>query len=94
MRKLFQWESKPNGNCPVQSHGWFLNHYFYFRSRGSMATIEFYKDKGDFYLIEPNIEFVLKLTNQYEAGWLSKRLCTFLIFKGCAMFLFKRKRSN
>lgn len=94
MKKLFQWESKPNGNCPVQSNGWFFNYYFYFRARGTQATIEFYKDKGDYYLYEPNIIFILKSTNQYEAGWLSKRLCKFLILKGCTMFIFKPKRSN
>jgi hypothetical protein len=92
--KLFKWESKPNGNCPVQSNGWFLNCYFYFRARGTRATIEFYKDKGDFYLVEPNMEFVLKSTNKYEAGWLSKKECKFLVFKGCFIFLFKHKRNQ
>jgi len=92
--RIFKWESKPSGNCPVQSNGWFLNYYFYFRARGTRATIEFYKNKGDFYLLEPNIEFVLKSTNQYEAGWLNKKLCKFLILKGCLMFLFNKKTAN
>lgn len=90
---FFKWESKPNGNCPVQSNGWCLNYYFYFRSRGEFATIEFYKDKGDFYLTEPIMFFRLKETQSYKAGWLSKRLCTILIFKGCLMFLFNLNKN-
>jgi len=91
MKRFFKWESKPNGNCPVQSNGWFLNYYFYFRARGEFATIEFYKDKGDFYTTDAVMAFYLKKTGEYQAGWLSKKLCAFLIFKGCLMFLLKPK---
>jgi len=91
MTRIFKWESKPSGNCPVQSNGWFLGYYFYFRARGIYATIEFYKDKGDFYLYEPKQRFFLKETKEYEAGWLGKKLCRFLIYKGCLMFLFKKR---
>ncbi len=94
MRKLFKWESKPSGNCPVQSNGWFLNYYFYFRSRGETASIEFYNDKGDYYYDEPLKRFILKRTNAYEAGWLSNRLCKFLILKGCLMFMFNNRNSE
>jgi len=90
MTIFFKWESKPNGNCPVQSNGWFLNHYFYFRARGSFAKIEFYKNKEDFWSHEPEERFFLKETKEYDAGWLGKKLCLFLIFKGCLMFLFKK----
>jgi hypothetical protein len=91
MKRFFKWESKPNGNCPVQSNGWFLNYYFYFRARGEFATIEFYKDKGEFYGDDCVMAFYLKKTKQYEAGWLSKRICKFLIYKGCIMILLKPK---
>ncbi len=93
-RKFFKWEIKPNGNCPVQAYGWFLNHYFYFRARGSRATIEFYNDKGDFYISEPTANFVLKETPEYVSGWLSKRTCKFLIFKGCFKFLISSTKQN
>jgi hypothetical protein len=89
MKRFFKWESKPSGNCPVQSNGWFLNYYFYFRARGEFAKIEFFRDKGDYFTTNPVITFYLKKTNKYEAGWLSKRLCKFLIYKGCLMFLLK-----
>lgn len=39
MVKIFKWEYKPSGNCPVQAEGWFLNYYFYFRARWSSVTI-------------------------------------------------------
>jgi hypothetical protein len=89
--KFFKWIYKPNGNCPVQSEGWFLGYYFYFRARWSTATIEFYRDKWDFELLNnPVAEYDLKETEEYKAGWLSKRICTFLIYKGCLKFLVKR----
>ena len=91
MKKLFKWEHKPSGNCPVQAEGWFLNYYFYFRARGTKATIEFYKDKGDFYIDEPIIGIELKETEEYQAGWLSKEVCTKLVYKGCFYFILRGK---
>lgn len=94
MKKIFKWIYKPNGNCPVQSEGWFLNYFFYFRARGNYATIEFYNNKEDFYIGDAVISWYLKETKQYDAGWLSKRVCYFLISKGCLRFLFYRIFSN
>ena len=92
MKRLFKWNYKPTGNCPVQSEGWVLNKYFYFRPRNKFATIEFYNSKEDFdsdNWIDPIASIKLKETDTYKAGWLSKRLCTFLIFKGCLKFALK-----
>lgn len=90
MKKLFKWEYKPSGNCPVQSEGWFLNYYFYFRARGHKATIEFYNDKGDFYIDEPLCYIELRETEGYQAGWLSEKECTKLIYKGCLIFILNK----
>lgn len=89
MVKIFKWEYKPSGNCPVQAEGWFLNYYFYFRARHSLATIEFYEDKGDFYIDEPIDYIELKETEKHQAGWLSEKECRRLIYKGCLLFIFK-----
>lgn len=95
MKRIFKWIYKPRGNCPVQSEGWFLGYYFYFRARHEFATIEFYNSKEDFELLNNTIaEYDLKETEEYKAGWLSKKECKFLVFKGCFIFLFKRKRSH
>lgn len=91
MKKLFEWEYKPSGNCPVQANGWFLGYYFYFRARWSQASIEFYKDKGDYELDIIKKSYILKETDSYLAGWLSNSVCKRLIFKGCLMFLFSLK---
>ncbi len=89
MRKIFKWEFQPSGNCPVQANGWFLGYYFYFRSRWSLATIEFYKDKGDYELDIVVGYFEIEETENYLAGWLSKSECKKLVYKGCFMFLRK-----
>jgi len=87
MKKLFKWEYKPSGNCPVQANGWFLGYYFYFRARWSLATIKFYKDKGDYEIDIIEAYFELKKTENYLAGWLPKSKCKWLIYKGCFLFL-------
>lgn len=89
MTKLFKWIYKPSGNCPVQAEGYFLGYYFYFRARHTQATIEFYKDETFFYKNNYIKRFILKTTPEYRAGWLSKRYCKWLIFKGCFLFLRK-----
>ena len=94
MEKLFKWEIKPNGNCPVQSSGWFMGYYFYFRARGSFAAIEFYKNKEEFYTSDALKSLNLKKTDDYKAGWLSKRFCKLLIYKGCLIFLLSYKSNN
>lgn len=89
---IIKWIYKPCGNCPVQSEGWFLDTtYFYFRSRGARATIEF---AGSEELWEKDIiekSYVLKTTKLYKAGWLSHRYCKWLIYKGCLMYLLNFK---
>ena len=87
MTKLFKWIYKPSGNCPVQAEGYFLGYYFYFRSRHTQATIEFYEDEVDWHIKSPIYRFTLKETDDYAAGWLSKHYCKWLIFKGCFLFL-------
>lgn len=82
-----QWISKPSGNCPVQADGYFLNHYFYFRSRWSRATIEFAECK--FAWQRDDLERVILLKSykdSYVAGWISNRYATYLIYKGCFLF--------
>lgn len=97
MKRFFEWIYKPSGNCPVQAEGYFLGYFFYFRARHEFATIEFYNKKEDFdgdAWTKPIADIVVKSTDKYVAGWLSKKECIFLVFKGCVIFLFKRKRSN
>jgi len=36
------------------------------------------------------IEETLKKTDEHQAGWLGKKLCAFLIFKGCFLFYFRQ----
>jgi hypothetical protein len=94
MKKIFKWIYKPEGNCPVQSEGYFLGYYFYFRARHELATIEFYNKKEDFCREEPIYYFILKETSQHRAGWLSKRESMYLIFKGCLMLVYKLVESK
>ena len=95
MKLLFKWHYPPCGNCPVQAEGWFLGYYFYFRARHRYVTIDFYRTQEEFEndsWAAPVCNILLKETNgPYDAGWLSKRLCKFLIYKGCFLFIFKNK---
>lgn len=97
MRKIFKWIYKPSGNCPVQAEGHFLGYFFYFRARWQSARIEFYNDIKDFE--EDNFKEILfyttlKNTRPYKAGYLSKRTCMFLVYKGCFLFLFSAKTNK
>lgn len=93
---MIKWYYKPSGNCPVQAEGWFMGKYFYFRSRGERAYIEFYNSKVVFdavfdgLFIEPITRIVVHTTEEHMAGWLSHRFCTFLVYKGCFKFLLNR----
>lgn len=92
MKKLFKWIYSPNGNCPIQAEGYFLGYFFYFRARYDIVTISFYNKKEDFdsYIwISPVADIILKYTEPYQASWLSKRECKFLVLKGCFIFLFE-----
>jgi hypothetical protein len=89
--KIFKWIKKPNGNCPVQADGIFLGYYFYFRSRYELSTIYFYMNKKNWEKLNEIIYFEIKdYKNEYEAGWISKKLARWLIYKGCLKFLIWR----
>ena len=84
---MIKWIYKPSGNCPVQSEGWFLGHYFYFRARGEQATIEFSEVEGG-----PEVAYyILTKTEPYMAGWLPKWICKLLIWKGCLKFMIRKR---
>jgi hypothetical protein len=84
---MIKWIYKPNGNCPVQSEGYFLGKYFYFRARWNYVKIEFANSEDDWH---KNIykSFLVHKTGEYEAGHLKKWFCRLLIYKGCLMYLF------
>lgn len=85
---MIKWYYKPSGNCPVQAEGWFMGKYFYFRARWERAYIEFHHSKQSFDSYGTEYDsFILHTTEMYEAGWLSHRFCTFLVYKGCFKFL-------
>jgi hypothetical protein len=88
---MIKWKYKPAGNCPVQSEGWFLGHYFYFRARGECATIEFAKTQEDQEADILSAFYVLSETEEYMASWLPKWKCKLLIYKGCIKFILKHK---
>lgn len=84
-----KWKYKPSGNCPVQAEGWFIGYYFYFRGRNNKAVIEFSKTEEGWKNDSIQARYVLRITQgEYGAGWIPKRICRLLIWKGCAKFLF------
>lgn len=92
--KIIYWKYKPSGFCPVQSEGYFLGTYFYFRSRWSRAVLHFYSSDSidDEELL---CEYTLFRTrNEFAAGWLSHNFCKFLIYLGCLLFFLKIGRKN
>jgi len=91
---MIKWKYKPSGNCPVQSEGWFLGYYFYFRARWERATIEFSKTEAGWENDLIHARYVLTKTEEYAAGWLPKWKCKLLIYKGCLRFLFKRHKNK
>ena len=87
---LIKWLYPPSGNCPVQSEGYFLGYYFYFRSRGYQSTIEFANSLDDWdndKII--SLYFLWKTRCPYCAGWLPHWFCRVLVWWGCFRFLFK-----
>lgn len=92
--KLIKWKHKPSGNCPVQAEGYFINYYFYFRSRWNTATIEFSKTQAGWDNDLIHARYVLANVGTYEAGWLPKWRCMLLIWKGCLKFLFKINKNK
>ncbi len=90
MFTLFKWKYKPNGNCPIQAEGKFIGYNFYFRSRWSSATIEFYDGDVDYFSAEVGFSKIFLLyetSDSYFAGWLEHGYCKYLVYKGCLMFL-------
>jgi len=84
--KIFEWDYPPSGMCPVQAEGHFLGHYFYFRSRGATATIEFSKTQKDWE--ENKIVRIYKLKSYppFEAGYVPRKEATRLVYKGLFLF--------
>jgi hypothetical protein len=89
---MIKWKYKPAGNCPVQSEGWFLGYYFYFRARWERATIEFSKTEAGWENDLIHARYTLTKTEEYAAGWLPKWKCKLLIYKGCLKFIFKKDK--
>ena len=84
---MIKWIYKPSGACPVQAEGYFLGHYFYFRSRGSAARIDFAKTEECWEKDNLIASFDLYHTESLVgAGWLDKKFCVWLIYKGCLKF--------
>ena len=85
---MIKWLLKPSGTCPIQAQGYFLGKYFYFRSRFNTSIIEFSNKKliyyNDYYIDKT---YILKRTNDYEAGFLNLNFCKLLIYKGCFLFM-------
>jgi len=85
------WICKPYGNCPIQAEGYFNGKYFYFRSRWNRATIEFAKTSLHWENDHTIRGYTLYTLEAPKAGWISKRMCYLLIFKGCLKFMFRFK---
>lgn len=89
--KMITWKYKPSGYCPVQSEGYFLGSYFYFRSRHSAVTIDFANSEKDWEDDKIIISFLLMKKPLYRTGWLDHNKCKFLIYKGCLKFYLHKK---
>lgn len=88
--KLFNWKYEPSGQCPVQAEGIFLGHYFYFRSRWNTASIEFAETEEAWDKWEIVKRFELKHYGGADAGWISKKEATRLVYLGCVSYIFPR----
>ena len=83
-----QWGYKPRGFCPVQSEGYFLGYYFYFRGRWDIASIDFAESNNAWWDGDTLYEKVLYKTDGInDAGWMPRNQCIGLIWKGCILFL-------
>ena len=84
--KTLKWIYKPSGLCPVQAEGYFLGHYFYFRSRWESAWIEFAKTQEDWEADNCTRRYKLKSYPAPHAGYISEKEATWLIYKGLAKY--------
>jgi hypothetical protein len=92
---MIKWKYKPSGKCPVQSEGYFMGWYFYFRSRHSTAVIEFSKTEAGWENGLIHGRYVLWTTKEpSKAGWLKPNFCKVLIWIGCIRFFFQRNKQN
>lgn len=90
-----KWIYPPTGNCPVQAEGWFMGYYFYFRSRGTTARIDFSPTEADWDkdIILARYELWHTKVEGY-AGWLSHWFCRVLIWWGCLRWMIKRDKNE
>jgi len=86
---MIKFKYGPSGNVPIQSEGYFLGKYFYFRARGERAYIEFAKDENHWDHNMLICRYTLARTKDHMAGWLPKWYCWYLIFKGFVWYIFK-----
>ena len=91
---MIKWKYLPSGNCPVQAEGHFMGYYFYFRSRGEMARIDFSLTEAGWDNDLIHARYVLWRTKDHHAGWLPHWFCRVLIWWGCARFFFKRDKTK
>jgi hypothetical protein len=84
--KIIKWDYEPSGMCPVQAEGYFLGYYFYFRARWSTASIEFARSREDWEINNIIKGYRLKKYHGPEAGYISNKEATRLIYKGLLMF--------
>lgn len=89
---MIHWTLRPSGHCPVQAEGTFLGYYFYFRSRGNKAFIEFCFSEQDWEVDHVYQFYHLWTTKHPKAGWLPHWFCTALVHWGCLRFLLKRNK--
>lgn len=83
------------GLCPVQATGRFLGKFFYFRSRGSIAYIEFHDSEVDFNNnVEPLITFELKRYTWPYAGYITNCEVFFLLAKGFYKYVTRGKKKG
>lgn len=90
---MIKWIYKPSGICPVQSEGFFLGTYFYFRARWNKVVIEFAETEKDWKEDKLIVSYVLKETkDRFGAGFFSPNKCKFFIWKGCFKLLFHKTK--
>lgn len=77
----------------MQAEGYFLGYYFYFRSRGTVARIEFAASEEVLWDRELYLaQYELWHTRvEGAAGWLPYWFCRVLIWWGCLRFIFERR---
>ena len=94
-KTMIHWKSKPHGAAPVQAEGYFMEHYFYFRSRGNTAAIEFAFSESNWSRDKLVKRYILHTTKDpYSAGFLPYNKCKWLIWKGCFKFMLYRIFDN